>query len=352
MPNPTHQNQNKKRLGRGLDSLFGGSGVGTKPAETPPPLSRELTPGASTPTVGSAATPATAAAGASAPAGVTVADAPVTKSAPINEEAQIWKLPIEWIRPNTQQPRQVFETEAMKDLTASVRERGILQPIVARRLGEKNFEIIAGERRWRAAQAAGLIEVPVILKKASEQDSLELAIIENIQRSDLNPMDEAEAFDKLMTEYGLTQQEVANRLGRERSSVANSLRLLSLAAEVKALVRNRELSTGHAKVLAGVGEPLAQAQLARQAVAEKLSVRQFEKIVSARKTPAAAETTSAPTPAVSQRYVEGLASELQKLIGTKVAIDYAAGKGKINIQFYSDEQLGGIVEGLRSAWQK
>jgi ParB family chromosome partitioning protein len=226
--------------------------------------------------------------------------------------------------------------------------------IAARRLSERHFEIIAGERRWRAAQAAGLHEVPVILKKVSEQDSLEYAIIENIQRENLNPMEEADAFEMLMHDYHLTQQEVADKLGKERSSVANTLRLLALAPEVKVFVRNNELSAGHAKVLLAVEGASSQIELAKEVVSQKLSVRATEKLVAKAKASkrAAAMGGAALNLDVPQRLVEGLSTELQKLLGTKVTIDYSDSKGKLSIYFYSDDQLTQVVEKLREAWEK
>lgn len=331
-PQMPNKSQKPSRLGRGLGSLLGGASLED---ETPTPA-KPVTPQAASP-------------------------APVQQSAAaakpvIADEAQIWMLPVERLAPNSQQPRQVFTPEALKDLTASIKEKGILMPIVARRLSERQFEIIAGERRWRAAQAAGLREVPVILRKATEQDSLELAIIENIQRENLNAMEEAEAFEHLMTEYTLTQQQVAEKLGKDRSSVANTLRLLSLPPEVKALVRNNELSPGHAKVILGAEGVTTQIELAKQVIAEKLSVRATEKLVAKAKTEARSRATGAtPQPLnldVSQRLIEGLSSELQKLIGTKVAIDYSDSKGKLSIHFYSDDQLTQVVEKIRTAWEK
>ncbi|MEK7354990.1 MAG: ParB/RepB/Spo0J family partition protein, partial [Bdellovibrionota bacterium] len=286
-----------------------------------------------------------------------VAPAPIQATRPvIADEAQIWMIPIDRLTPNTQQPRQVFVAEALKELTASIKEKGILMPIVARRLSEGQFEIIAGERRWRAAQAAGLHEVPVILRKAPEQDSLELAIIENIQRENLNAMEEAEAFEHLMGEYGLTQGQVAEKLGKERSSIANTLRLLTLPPEVKSLVRNNELSPGHAKVILGAEGTATQIELAKQVVTENLSVRATEKLVARAKTEARSRAPGAASQSlnldVSQRLIEGLGAELQKLIGTKVSIDYSDSKGKLSIHFYSDDQLTQVVEKIRAAWEK
>ena len=235
MSDPTAQNMNSKktRLGRGLGSLLGAANINvhdSAPEADAVPPSVPLTATVSVPLV--------------TPAGPKIA-----------EDAQIWKIAVDRLRPNTQQPRHHFGPEALRDLTASIKEKGILQPIVARRLDERTFEIIAGERRWRAAQAAGLHEVPVILKAVSEQDSLELAIIENIQREDLNALEEAEAYDRLMSGYRLTQQMVADKVGKDRATVANSLRLLVLPREVKEMLKRSEISAGHAKVILALESP-------------------------------------------------------------------------------------------------
>jgi ParB family transcriptional regulator, chromosome partitioning protein len=361
-------NPKKARLGRGLGSLLGGApDLGAEPmaatqvAVGTPSSQMPATSPVATPQVASMPIQQPAGASAGGPRVVVVAPPestlvkPQPQAPPINEEAQIWKVPVDRLVPNTQQPRRTFTPEALKDLSASIREHGILQPITARRLGERQFEIIAGERRWRAAQAAGLHEVPVILKKVSEKDSLELAIIENIQRENLNPMEEAEAYQNLMSDYSLTQQQVADRLGKERSTIANSIRLLVLPAEVRDLIRKMELSTGHAKVILGLESSQAQISVAKQAVSEKLSVRATEKLVAKTKTETRAGSQASNQGLnvdVSSRLISGLSAELQKLIGTKVSIDYSEGKGKLNINFYSDDQLSQIVEKLRRAWEK
>ena len=317
----------KARLGRGLGSLLGSS------------VDLDEDPVVAEASERVATTPAPSARAAQA--------------APINEEAQIWNIPVENLEPNTQQPRQVFSPEALGELTASIKEKGILQPIVARRLGERRFEIIAGERRWRAAQSAGLREVPVILKKVSERDSLELAIIENIQRENLNAIEEAEAYEHLLNDYSLTQQQVAERLGKERSSVANALRLLSLPAEVKMMVSSGELSAGHAKVILALEDKRDQIEVAQEVIKSRLSVRATEKLVAkAREEKSVEDAKTAMDFDVPRRLIDGLSSELQKLIGTKVTIDYASAKGKLSIHFYSDEQLTQLVEKLRRAWEK
>jgi ParB family chromosome partitioning protein len=334
--NTTAANKKKPSLGRGLGSLLGGAGN----------LSDDR------PTVTTQAPVVTTQT--SQTSGVSNQQ-PVRPAPQINEEQQIWTIPVDRLVPNTQQPRQTFTPEALRDLTASIKEKGILQPITARRLGERQFEIIAGERRWRAAQAAGLHEVPVILKKVSEQDSLEYAIIENIQREDLNPMEEAEAYEHLMHAYSLTQQQVADKLGKERSSVANSIRLIALPAELKIMVRKNELSAGHAKVLLSIDDSHSQIELAKQVISERLSVRATEKLAArakSEKRDAAVSKKPDLDVDVSRRLIDGLSAEIQKLVGTKVSIDYADAKGKLQIHFYSDDQLTQIVEKIRRSWEK
>lgn len=273
----------------------------------------------------------------------------------IPETARIWTLSIEKLSPNKQQPRQIFDDQPLKELAQSIKEKGILQPITARRLSGTSFEIIAGERRWRAAQLAGLKEVPVILKEVSEQDSLELAILENIQRADLNPIEEAEAYDQLLKLYSQTQAQVADRLGKERSTVANAVRLLVLPPEVKKMISAGTLTSGHAKVLLGLESSADQIAVAKETVAEKYSVRALERKVQELKSKSSHSGKPLKTqlgPDVAEQLVEALASELQKLIGTRVMIDYANRKGKLSVYFHSDEQLTEIVERMRKGWAK
>lgn len=336
MPEITQTTQNKtqgkQRLGRGLGSLLGAA------VETPTEAV------ATAPAAIASAVPSPVAA---EPTQVIVQNVP--------DEVRIWQIPIEKLKPNTQQPRQVFEDQPLRELSASIKEQGILQPITARRMAEGEFEIIAGERRWRAAQMAGLKEVPVILKTADQQKTLEWAILENIQRADLNPIEESEAYDVLMKEYGMTQAQVADRLGKERSTVANALRLLVLPPEVKLMVGGGSLSAGHAKVLLGLDSMSEQIALAKETVRDKLSVRALERKVSEKKAVMArphGATVSVGTSNVSSKLVEALASELQKLIGTRVVIDYADRRGKLSVYFHSDEQLTEIVERMRRGWAK
>lgn len=317
------QNKQKKGLGRGLGSLLGGpaqeSGAAEKAFSKP------------------VATPATPTAAVATPAPVVTTAAP----APVDPESKIWKVAIEKLMPGEFQPRRSFEKTSLQELAASIKESGILQPIVARRVASGKLEIVAGERRWRAAQIAGLTEVPVILKTFADKEALELAIVENIQREDLNPIDEAEAYQRLADEFKMTQQQIADRVGKDRATVANALRVLSLPNEVKDMVASKDISLGHAKVLLGTEEPQKQLLLARKVRDEKLSVRALEKLVSKKE-------AAAPTAAVEKenRLILDLEQRLQKNLGTKVSIDYSSGKGKLSIYFYSDEELNEMTDQL------
>lgn len=337
MSNISTDSQNKKpRLGRGLGSLLGGS-----QADLSGPTAPQLSSNASKPTE------------VQSPALDKKTTAPAEASA--NPESRVWQVAIEKLQPGSFQPRTRFEKEKIDELAQSIKQNGILQPIVARRIDGTKLEIIAGERRWRAAQVAGLHEVPVILKVMKNQQALELAIIENIQREDLGPLEEAEAFNRLMLEFGLTQQQVAEKVGKDRATVANTLRLLNLVPTVRALLEAGEISAGHAKVLLGINDVEKQAQLAQKISQTKMSVRQAEKL--AQETNAISKSvqsevaTLAPDKNVTQRLIMGLAEELQKILGTKVNIDYNNSKGKISVHFYSDEELTQIIERLKTGNQ-
>ncbi len=265
----------------------------------------------------------------------------------IPEGSRIWNIPIEKLKINNYQPRKHFEKEKIQELSNSIREQGILQPIVARKMINGEFEIIAGERRWRAAQLAGLHEVPVILKDIDNQKSLELALIENIQRENLNAIEEAEAYDRLAREFNLTQQEISLKVGKDRTTITNSLRLLTLAPEVKNMVISGELSTGHAKALLAITDPIKQREVAKKIASEKLTVRAAEKLAkSASKT----KEELAKGDEVTNQLIDMMAEDLQKALGTKVKIDYSKGIGKINIFFYSDSELTQISERLKKSW--
>jgi ParB family chromosome partitioning protein len=277
----------------------------------------------------------------------------MTQAQVIPPEARIWKIAVDKLNPNEYQPRQKFNKETLLELASSIKDKGILQPIVARRHLNGVLEIISGERRWRAAQMAGLHEVPVIIKSVNDQDSLELAIIENIQREDLNPIDEAEAYQKLADEFKLTQQQIAEKVSKDRATVANSMRLLSLPVMVREMLAQQEITTGHAKVLLSINDPKTQHQLAKKVLVNKLSVRALEKIIQGiQKQPNESLEEMDSKEKTKTRLAEAAALELQRLIGTKVSIDYNLGKGKITLAYYSDEEFNEIVEKMKKAWQK
>lgn len=271
----------------------------------------------------------------------------------VNTEGKVWKVSIEKIKPGIYQPRRVFVKEKLEELSSSIKQSGILQPIVVRKKDE-GFEIIAGERRWRAAQMAGLHDVPVIIKNYSDKETLELSIVENIQREDLSPVEEAEGYYRLMNEFSLSHQQIAEKVGRDRSSVTNAIRLLSLPTEIKKMLENSDISVGHAKILLGVEDKERQSELANLCKDQKISVRKLEKMAAQKKlsTSEATEKTDALLSAsLSDRLIAGLGEEVQKLLGTRVNIDYNGSKGKVSIYFYSDEELTNIIDKLRAGCQ-
>lgn len=273
----------------------------------------------------------------------------------IPDTARIWQVPIEKLKGNPNQPRKDFDSASLKELADSIRAQGILQPVVARKNADGSFQIIAGERRWRASQIAGLKEVPVVLKETDDQKSLELALIENIQRENLNPMEEAEAYDWLLNEYQMTQQALAEKIGKDRVSIANSLRLLKLHPDLRTYLRAGELSQGQAKVLLGLDDLEAQKRIGFEVIKQKLTVRDTERLVSRAKKDNANSAKAGLNLGdidISTKLVDGLGQELQKILGTRVAIDYKKGKGRVKISFYSDEELDKIVERLRGEWKK
>lgn len=256
----------------------------------------------------------------------------------------IVNVPISQVVPNPYQPRMQFPDDELETLAASIRERGLLQPIIVRPTGE-GYEIIAGERRWRAAQRAGLPEIPALIKDVSEQDLLELALVENVQRADLSPIEEAQAYRLLADEFGLTQEEIAKRVGRSRSAVANLMRLLQLPTEVQAMVLAGELSMGHARALVSAPRRV-QVSLARQAIQEGWSVRQMEDRVR-RNTPAVSKEPRPPRP--TDPNLRAAEERLEKHLLTKVEIrPQSNGRGAILIHYYSEEDLDRLYETLIS----
>lgn len=338
MSNIEKNNQSTKGLGRGLGSLFG-SELATDNAKGILSDLADEKKSESAPELVAAAAP-------EAEPKVIIKEVikEVVKEEKISDESRIWQVPVEKLKINNYQPRKHFDKDKITELSLSIKEQGILQPIVARRTIKGDFEIIAGERRWRAAQAAGLHEVPVILKEIDDQKSLELALIENIQRENLNPIEEAEAYEQLAKEFNLTQAQISEKVGKERATVANTLRLLTLVPEVKNMIIQGEITAGHAKALLALTDPEAQKKVAKKIASEKLTVRAAEKLIKSANRQKELGDQSEDTMAA----LIGLMSEdLQKILGTKVKIDYTDGTGKISIYYYSDAELTQITDRIK-----
>lgn len=251
---------------------------------------------------------------------------------------------ITMVEPNRDQPRKNFNEDALEELAESIKQYGLLQPILVQDR-KTYYEIIAGERRWRAARKAGLKEVPVIIRNYTEQEIVEIALIENIQREDLNPIEEAQAYKKLLTEFNLKQDEVAERVSKSRSTVTNSMRLLKLCDEVQQMVIEDMISTGHARALLAVDNPTEQYVLAQRIFDEKLSVRDVEKIVKNLGKPAKEKP---PVNKELDMFYQDIAEKLKQNLGTKVQINGKGdGTGKIEIEFYSNDDLDRLVANIK-----
>lgn len=250
---------------------------------------------------------------------------------------------IEFLRPNPRNPRQIFRDDELRELADSIRERGIVQPLVVREVpGVSNvYEIIAGERRWRAAQIAGLHEVPIVVVEANDQQSLEFAIIENVQRADLNAIEEAQGYQRLLNEFGYSQQDLAKIIGKSRSQITNTLRLLKLPGPVKQLVSEGSISAGHARALLALSDPLIVAKII---IAEDLSVRDVERLAQTKDADA-----EAPARATKERDADTLALEklLSDLLGLNVTINHKNEAGDVRIKYKSMEQLDSLCKRLQ-----
>ena len=253
------------------------------------------------------------------------------------------RVPVDQIAADPDQPRRHFDEALLEELASSIKTQGLLQPVLVRRDG-KGYRLIAGERRWRAAQRAGLTELPVVVREASDAEAFELALVENLQRSDLSPLEEAEGYRRLVEERRWTQEQVAERVGKERSTVANALRLLGLPPEVKQLLEAGELDMGHARALLGAGRQSDMVALAREAVKDGLSVRALEAKVKEGR-PAAKPKKSEPKQSAEARQ---LVEDLQRRLGTKVRlIQRSSGKGTLEVDYFSYEDLDRIVKLIR-----
>ena len=297
----------KPALGRGLGALLGSSPQPAKPAPSPAATDVGAQPG---------------------------------------DKVQL--VALDSIRPCPLQPRQDFDPEGLRELADSIKEQGVIQPLLVRPKGQ-HFELIAGERRWRAAQLAGLKQVPVIVRQADDAAALEMALIENLQRQNLNPIEEAQGYHQLMELFDLRQEDVAARVGKSRAAVANALRLLKLPATVQAYVRDGRLSVGHAKVILALDDPTLQSLAAERVLKQGLSVRQTELLVARmQKQPGTSRGRpgSGAQLTDAEAHLADLAERLTQRFGTKVQLRYRAGKGAVEIQFFSDEELNRILEML------
>ena len=259
-------------------------------------------------------------------------------------------LPISQIETYADQPRKTFDDAALHDLADSIREHGIIQPLTVRRLASGYYQIIAGERRWRAARLAGLSQVPVLVVEADDRKMTELALIENLQREDLNPIEEAEGYKRLMDSYKMTQEEAAARVGKSRSAVANSLRLLGLCAEVRKLLEDGSLSSGHARALLPLGAD-AQKRAASAILEHGLSVRQTEALVKKLSTQKKDKPLS-PADALSDSYGKLAAQELSSALGRTCRIVSGKKKGKIELEYYGMDDLNDLLEALAALKQR
>ena len=250
------------------------------------------------------------------------------------------------IKPNRYQPRQRFADEDMAELAASIRAQGVIQPLLVRKDGT-GYELVAGERRLRAAKMAGLPEVPVVIKDVSRAEMLEMSIVENIQRADFNPIEEADAYHRLMTEFGLTQDQAAERVGKSRSAVANFLRLRQLDGTIKTSIVKNEISMGHARALLSLESAPGRLAAWRTIVAKKLSVRQTEQMIRKLKSPPSKPTQRQPNEV--ERHLTGLAEDLSRYYGTKVTIQRRKKSGTVAIEFYSDDDLNRLLGLLKKA---
>ncbi len=268
------------------------------------------------------------------------------------ETRQVAQIPIAAIRPNPHQPRTVFDEAKLDELAASLRQHGLMQPVTLRPApAGEGFQIIAGERRWRAAQRAGFEHIPALITACSEREMLELALVENLQREDIGPMEAAEAYQRCLADFGLTQEELAQRLGKSRTAIANTLRLLKLAPPVQGLLASGTLSEGHGRALLAVVDPEQQVKLARRVVTDSLSVRETERLARSERIRGISEPESThgggnPRPAAaSDPDLAEFAERLQRRLGTKVELrPNLDGGGSIVIRWYEDEDLLRIAE--------
>lgn len=266
-------------------------------------------------------------------------DAKPRVQAPPVPAANPAEVPVTAIRPNPYQPRSAMDPSALEELSRSILENGLIQPLVVRALGHGDYELIAGERRFQASKQAGLTHVPVVIRDASPREMLQMALVENLQREDLNAIEEAEAYQQLATEFGLIQEEIAKAVGKSRTAVTNALRLLSLSAELIAMISKGDLSAGHARALLSIPDDKTRLQFARMIIEKQLSVRQTEALCQQQK--------PRPKPVAKKRShpaLEAWEDRLRLRFGTQVKIVGGVGRGKVEIQYFNEDDLERILE--------
>ncbi len=267
---------------------------------------------------------------------------------PLDQE-EIRTLPLARVEPRQDQPRESFDEDRLQDLAASIARHGMIQPVIVRRLEDGDYQIIAGERRWRAARMAGLLEIPVRVLQADDRSVSELALVENLQREDLNPMEEARGYQKLIDDYHLTQEDAAAGVGKSRSAVANALRLLNLSAPVAALVENGELSAGHARALLAIEDAQLQERAAQLVLSKALSVRKTELLCAKMKREAAAAAEEKPVPAEDAvDYAAVVSEELSSLYGRRVQLADKKNRGKIELYYDNAEDREVLIDLLKA----
>lgn len=263
---------------------------------------------------------------------------------PVPSKPNPGTLPIDEIHPNPVQPRVVFQAERLEELATSIRANGIIQPLIVRS-HEGRFQLIAGERRWRAAKLAGLTEVPIVVQDVADPQMLEIALIENIQREDLNPIETAHAYDRLRKELGLSQEEIGQRTGKDRASIANALRLLNLPPEVQLLLAEHRLSMGHARAILGLASIEEQVEMAEKTAAQGLSVRQVEALVQERTSDRVPGKSKGRRETAVDPNVKAAIDQLERTLGTRVRIvELNESRGRIEIEYYSQAELDRLFE--------
>lgn len=255
------------------------------------------------------------------------------------EQENVQDIKVSEIRANKNQPRKKFDEGKIGELADSIKEHGILQPIIVRKKAG-GYELVAGERRWRAAQKAGIEKIPAIIKDLSDSDVMEIALIENLQREDLNPLEEAEAYKKLIDEFGMTQEELSKRVGKSRSQIANTVRLLNLDEEIKKLISDEKLTAGHARALLAIEDKKERLKLAKKICDENMTVRQTEETI---KIKTQEKRKNKKDKEINPAFIE-ISEKLQKTLGTRVKIKGSEKRGKIEIEFYSEDELERILE--------